>query len=685
MIKNARFIQKHCKGLYGIKKARVHSLSPLASAFDKPYLKSDFESDGNVGLFGLPELQSADGFHDLKDNVLSTAKQLVNDAVSQSPSAEVVKTFDNLSNELCKVADLAEFTRLTHPDPNYAQAAEQTSFEIGGYVEKLNTNFSLYKALDVSLRMDSGEMDPVTRKVAELLLFDFEQSGIHLDKKRKEIAVGLHEAVIILGARFTEASQAARRYPLGTWPKDLAIPYKIDGNHLLADATYCESSDERTREHCHKAYFHPCADQQFLLENLFHARYQLASLLGFESFAQRTLKGTTATSPEIVDSFLTKTLDMLTEPMSKEISLLSEYKSKHDGLGTGIKAWDLRYYTNLVTTQMYNLSSSSLREYFSVGSCMEGLNLVFSSLFGVTLKVVQAAPGEVWAPLVQKIEVHDGKEILGYLYCDFYQRPGKLAQDSHFTIRGGKELDDGTYQLPIIALNCNFPAPQGDRPALLSQGMVENLFHEMGHAMHSMLARTRYQHVTGTRCATDFAEVPSILMEYFAMDPRILPLYAKHYKTGQPLPQEIIDMISNSKKLFAAMDLHTQAFYSIVDQRFHGKYPLGKPNNEILDDLHKEYSPLSHVQGADWHLRFNHFHSYGAKYYSYVWSKAVASQIWYEFFDQDPLSFSSGSKYRYSMLQHGGGVAPQTLIEDMLGRPLTTDGLVSALKEDLKK
>ena len=439
MLKNIRTTARHIKR---VKQKQIafrylHSLSALASAFDSKPTNIQVSSADNVGLFGLPQLKHHDGFYDLKDGALATAKRLVDEAVASAPSASVVETFDNLSNELCKVADLAEFTRLTHPDEGFTQAAEQTSFEIGGYVEKLNTNFALYGALNQSLETNRDTMDSVTRKVAELLLFDFEQSGIHLDKKRKEIAVGLHEAVIILGARFTESSQSARRYPMTAWPKDLAIPYKMEGEHLIADATYSESHDERTREFCHKAYFSECADQQFLLENLFHARHELASLLGFPTFSHRALKGTTAGTPENVDSFLTQTIQMLHKPLSKETALISEYKSKHDGLDSTIRAWDLRYYTNLITTQMYNLSSSSLREYFSVGSCMHGLDLIFTSLFDVSLKVVEPAPGEVWAPLVQKIEVHDGKEgLLGYLYCDFYQRPGKLSQDSHFTIRG---------------------------------------------------------------------------------------------------------------------------------------------------------------------------------------------------------------------------------------------------------
>ena len=130
--------------------------------------------------------------------------------------------------------------------------------------------------------------------------------------------------------------------------------------------------------------------------------------------------------------------------------------------------------------------------------------------------------------------------------------------------------------------------------------MVENLFHEMGHAMHSMLARTKYQHTSGTRCATDFAEVPSILMEFFASDPRVLKEFAKHYKTGQPLPDELLQKISQSKTMFSALEMKTQGFYALVDQRYHGTHPLGKSITDVMADIQNKRFCVPYVPGKSY-------------------------------------------------------------------------------------
>ena len=440
MTTNARIQKLFFKEFRQVFNRNVSVLSPLAYALNKLTDKKPTADSLNVGLFGIPELSDSDGFTTLKENALRRANGLVDRAIQVSPSVDVVTIFDSLSNELCKVADLAEFIRLTHPNQHFAGAAENTSFEIGGYVEKLNTHFELYKSIQDSLNQKGEAMDDVTKRVAELFIFDFEQSGIHLEENKRRLAVSLHEAVIVLGARFTQGTSVSRICSLKQWPTDLQIPYHIERNDVIVDSLYSESSNPRLREHCFKAYMSDCSEQSHLFENLLYARDKLAVLLGFDSFAERTIKGTTAGTPNRVLTLLENTLGMLQRPLKKELALLKTYKSNCDSHPSNtyeLNPWDIRYYSNLFTTQTYNISSSKTREYFSIGACMEGLNIIFKSLYGVTLNLEASLPGETWVPEVVKFIVRHEKEgVLGHIYCDFYHREGKLPQDCHFTIRG---------------------------------------------------------------------------------------------------------------------------------------------------------------------------------------------------------------------------------------------------------
>lgn len=671
--------------------AKFRTVSTLTGVFNRnaSEIHPKRYADSNVGLFGISELRTSDGFHVLKEKVINECDQLILKAMENHNSPQIVSIFDEISDKLCKVADLAEFTRLTHPSKEYAKAAEQTSLGLGAFVEKLNTNLKLYKALKHALseKQVLKNMDAVTEHVGNLFLFDFEQSGIHLEKEKRDHAVKLHESILAFGAEFAHNTATPSYYPLQHWPSDVRIPFKISSGQIKVTSPCAESSDEHLREAAYMSFFTPSQMHLSILDNLLSNRNSLANLLGFDSFCHRALRGTMAASPETVNSFLRETLNLLSESTRNEIDILQKWKSR-DMSGhknNKVRMWDVRYYTSHIVTQSCNLSVGKISEYFSLGACMEGLSKLFCSLFGVELCYVPSQPGETWSSEVQKLEVrHETEGVLGYIYCDFFSRPGKISQDCHFTIQGGKELQDGSYQLPIVCLVCNFPSPTSNTPSLLSIGMVENLFHEMGHAMHSMLARTKYQHVTGTRCSTDFAEVPSVLMESFALDPRVLKTFAKHYRTGQALSDEFIEKLHSSRSMFASLETTTQAFYAMVDQVYHGTHPLNKSTTAVLAELQKEFFPIPYVRGTAWQLRFSHFYSYGAKYYSYLWSKAVAALLWGRFFQDDPFSRSAGERYRRVMLAHGGGRPAQSLVDDMLGKTITPRDLVNSLKEDLE-
>lgn len=678
-------------GLISHNNVHTTQQSSLTAAFNtKPRQKLAFNlKKESTGLFCIPELRDYSGFYLLKERVENEVASLVEEALGPRRTRKIVEVFDQLSDSLCRVADMSEFVRLAHPQEEYAKAAEDCCMSLSGLVERLNTNVDLYNILKMALENgDIVPMDDVDKHVGKLFIFDFEQSGIHLDETKRKQFVQLNESILMLGTYFAQGCQKPAPISKNQLPENLRHCFNLHGDSVMVTGLFSDHYSDLIREAAYKIFLQHNSHQSELLDALLHARFAVAQLVGFPTFAHRSLRGTLAENPENVMNFLDTLAEMVMKKAEDDYAEILKQKMRHSShpQSYSVKPWDPPFYAALGRQERCNINNSDLSPYFSLGCCMEGLNNLFKQLFDVKLQPVEVETGEVWSYDVHKLAVVHGTEgVLGYIYCDFFERMGKPVQDCHFTIQGGRQCQDGSYQLPIVVLQLNFPIPQTSVPSLLTPGMMENLFHEFGHAMHSMLGRTKYQHVTGTRCSTDFAEVPSVLMEYFASDPRVLSTFARHYKTGEPLPMKAINNLSAAKKMFAASDLQLQVFYSILDQMYHGKLPPpGTSTTDILAEVQNKYYGIKYVPGTAWQLRFVHLVGYGARYYSYLLSRAVASRIWEKCFKDDPFSRTMGEHYRQNLLSHGGGKPPSELIKNLLGEEPTMDKLVSSLVHELE-
>uniref|UniRef100_A0A8C7DVC7 Mitochondrial intermediate peptidase n=1 Tax=Oncorhynchus kisutch TaxID=8019 RepID=A0A8C7DVC7_ONCKI len=596
VVRNSRTLSRH-----------VTTWSPVGAAFNAQQRKVDLLQKN--GLFGVPALSTPAGFEVAQQRALRETEQLVETACNNPPGALTVETFDQLSDSLCKVADLADFVKVGHPDPAFRDAAEKACINIGTVVERLNTNVELCRSLknllDNKEVLDS--LDPDTRRVAELFMFDFEISGIHLDESKRGKAVSLNVNLLDLNNEFLNGTHLPNRIEKTALPEHIRHCFSIDGNSIQIGGLHADSPDELVREAAYKIFLFPNSSLLLCLDDLLTCRNELAKLVGYESFAHRALNGTMAKTP-----------------------------------GKVLMPWDHSYFSSAVRAERYKIDPSLYSPYFSLGACMEGLNMLFSQLLGVSFRNEQPMAGEVWSEEVRKL-------------------------DCHFTIQGGRLKKDGEYQHPVVVLMLSLPPPTRSTPTLLNPGMMENLFHEMGHAMHSMLGRTRYQHVTGTRCSTDFAEVPSILMEFFATDYRVVNQFARHYQTGQPLPKSMVSRLCESKRICGAADTQLQVFYAALDQVYHGK-PQNRSTTDILKQMQEKFYGLPYVPNTAWQLRFSHLIGYGAKYYSYLMSRAIASMVWRQCFQKDPFNRDMGERYRREMLAHGGSKEPMLMVQ---GKELT--------------
>ncbi|RWS22604.1 mitochondrial intermediate peptidase-like protein [Leptotrombidium deliense] len=640
----------------------------LSSFFNKLNVHPSESYKPAIGLFGYEELESPSGFYILRENAIISSMGLVNKALSPQRDQKMVQIFDQLSNCLCKVADMAEFVRVGHPNPKYRIAAEECSIAISAEVEKLNTNRQLYDSLvNVVKNKDKFPTDPIDDHVAKLFLFDFEQSGIHLDSKTRETVVGLNESILYMSSYFMNNSHSPRVVPRSSLPEEIRHFFHVEGDNVVVNNLYSNSENEIVREAAYRIYLHPDDHQNKLLTDLLFARKYLANLCGFKSYAERAIRGGIADTPENVGDFLETLAGQLRPLAEKDFDRILDLKKKLKPFAKCVQSWDIPFYIALIKETQFSKYLSSCSPYFSLGACMDGLNMIFNKLFGVELVVCNdSSSSEVWFSNVIKIAVYaeETKTLLGYIYCDFFERQSKPHQDCHFTIQATKT-----------------------HPTLLSPHMVDNLFHEMGHAMHSMLARTPYQHITGTRCSTDLAEVPSILMEYFASDPRVMRNIARHYRTGEQIPEILLQSWIESKKICVASETSLQVFYSILDQVYHSENPLMDKKNttEVLSAIQNKYYGIPHVPNTAWQLRFGHLVGYGAKYYAYLVSRAVARLIWEKLFAQDPLSKEAGEIYRREVLSHGGGKHPKDIVESVLQETVTSQSLAGALLDDVLK
>jgi len=355
------------------------------------------------------------------------------------------------------------------------------------------------------------------------------------------------------------------------------------------------------------------------------------------------------------------------------------------------------------------------RTFFHFESLLAGFETIVNRLYGLSFRALLPDKGEVWPGNVLKLNVYrdeadDGTTscFLGTIFIDIDNRSTKGQSDCHFTVRCFKMLDSDynnysnnwqkTYQTPIVVLSLSFAPPELQNQIsptanvfeslCLDPHQAENFFHEMGHAIHSILGRTRYQHVAGTRCPTDFAEVPSHLMECYFNDPRILVQICKD-RSGRALSSDQAEAIVGSKYQFSTIRTLQQVLYSLLDLEIHGEkaHEIAEgrlSTTELFGNLAAKTIPkLQRTNNYAYHHRISHLVTYGGKYYSYLVARALSSLIYRNLFVDDPFSRTNGLKWAEA--QSCGGEYPSTyLLKSVLGELPSIDQLTLALSKPAK-
>ncbi|KAJ3328070.1 Mitochondrial intermediate peptidase [Blyttiomyces sp. JEL0837] len=749
--------------------------TPLAQLFDSPRFWKDFNSNRPIqptGLFGYEDLVSAKGFVIAAQRAITHAMQLVEligSSIDDDNQLKLcVKRLDRLSDLICSVVDAAEVMQNIHPDPVVVKAANRAFVVINSYLNQLNTNQKLYETLQRAIQTPSvyEAMTSQERRVAQLLLADFEKSGIHMPDATRHRFVELNDRILELCQKFVAQAHPAVRAVevegassrLAGVPRDIVRSVLASGSSpssggrssanrerekdlariptpsMAAFQILKSARDEQVRKLVFLGMNSASKWQLDTLDEMLKTRGELARLLDKKSYAQMYLKDKMAQTPEIVTSFL-NSLAALHKPQAEaEIARLLEIKRTYSPNGAPvINAWDRYFYSQFTTTHAtpaaafqdpfhpHHAATSTnddpLSVYFTVGQTLSGISNLLKALYGVTFEPAPASHGETWHEDVRKLYVvHETEGTIGVVYCDLFRRERnggrKYENAAQFTVRCSRRIDDddddliagpsairkmveeesagpvmrnagtekdvvdlGTgktkkYQLPIVVLVTSFGRVEREgSPSLLCLTEVETLFHEMGHVMHSMLARTDLQHIAGTRCPMDYVEFPSNLFEKFARSPLVLSTFAKHYLTGQPLDPDLYRAHRSMAASADSLEIQHQLQLALLDQVYHSERVLDPKfdSTAALKEVQTAVNVVPFVEGTAWQVQFSHLSNYGANYYSYFWSRRWGNRVYGKLFGSASAADKkgkvlpwreAGEMVRRELLGWGGGRDP---------------------------
>jgi oligopeptidase A len=414
-------------------------------------------------------------------------------------------------------------------------------------------------------------------------------------------------------------------------------------------------------------------DNSALIEQILALRHEAAGLVGFKTFAEFSLATKMADSPERVIEFL-RDLAKRSRPVAlEELAALSDYA------GRKLDPWDTAFYAERLKQEKLSLAEEELRPYFPLPRVLDGLFTLLGTLFD--LRVAEAAAPSVWHQSVRYYELRraDGS-LVGSFFTDLFARPNK---------RGGAWMDachnrakvNGKTQAPVAYLVCNFNAPVGDTPSLLTHSEVVTLFHEFGHGLHHLLTEIDYPSVSGINGVPwDAVELPSQFLENFTWRRELLGNIARHYQTGTPLPPDKIDMMNRSRTFLSGLAMVRQLEFALFDFRLHHEYVPARGSRvlAVLAEVRREVAVIEPPAYNRFPHSFGHIFGggYAAGYYSYKWAEVLAADAFAAFEESGVFDRSTAERFRRAILATGGSRNALEAFIEFRGRAPQLDALL---------
>ncbi len=431
---------------------------------------------------------------------------------------------------------------------------------------------------------------------------------------------------------------------------------------FLANGTKCAKGDE--------------LDNQQNIKDILKLRHDRAVLLGYKSHADFVLEERMAKNPDQVMSFLNSLLEKAKPKGIAELKELEAFAKELDGIDS-LKKWDFAYYSELLKKEKYALDDELLRPYFQLEKVVDGVFQTAEKLYGITFAPRTDIP--VYHKDVTAYDVKDkAGDHLSVFYADFFPRPGK-RNGAWMTSYRGQHMKDNMDIRPHVSIVCNFTKPTKSKPSLLTFNEVTTLFHEFGHALHGMMAKSRYESLSGTSVFWDFVELPSQIFENWCYEKECLDLFAKHYETGEKISEELIEKIKRASNFQQGYQTVRQISFGLLDMAYHSKNPADITSvSDFEESVMKPTDLLPKVPGTLMSTSFSHIFQggYSSGYYSYKWAEVLDADAFELFQENGVFDQATAASFMKNVLSAGGSEHPEILYKRFRGRAPKQDALL---------
>ena len=616
--------------------------------------------------------------------------QAIVDSKEEPNFENVIVAFDNSSPILDRVGGV--FYNLTEAETTDELTA--LSMKLAPVLSEHGDNISLNHDLFLKIKAvydkkDALGLNTEQNRLLEKIYKDFVRSGANLPADKQARLRDINKQLSTLGITFSnnilnENNEfklfVDKKEDLAGLPdwfcQSTAQEAKAAGQegkwlftlHNASRLPFLQYADNRDlREKMYKAYINrgnnnDKNDNKQIIKDILTLRLEKAKLLGYDCYSAFVLDNTMAKTPQTVMDFLGNLWQYALPKAKAEAAELQKLMDK-EGKGQKLEAWDWWYYTEKLRKEKYNLEENEIKPYFKLENVREGAFAVANKLYGITLTKKEGVP--VYHPDVEVFEVKDADgSQLGIFYVDYFPRPGKS---------GGAWMSNYREQQgdirPLVCNVASFTKPVGDTPSLLTLDEVETLFHEFGHGLHGLLTKCQYKGTSGTNVVRDFVELPSQINEHWATEPEVLKMYAKHYQTGEVIPDELIEKILRQKTFnqgFITTELMAAA---ILDMNLHNLtdmqgFDVEKFEKDAMDSLGliPEIAPRYRT------TYFNHIiGGYAAGYYSYLWANVLDNDAFEAFKEHGIFDKQTADAFRHNVLEKGDSDDPMTLYKNFRG------------------